>query len=274
MMTLEPLGFNEAQHFVKGLYVKETGPRDPTRLRTPIVLVHGACHGWWAFHKWLSFFAVAGWKTYALSLRNHPGSYSVPASAFLRLRLDDYVDDVLEVLAWLERPAILIGHSMGGIILQKVAEKSRPSVLVLVASVGPGQLGAIRDPLPVDTPVMFSFQEAREIWFHRIEDQTYQTIYPLFVPESPSVMNHYSSGKVRIDRSKVRCPTLVIGPEHERTVVHGFEKIAAFYGADRLYVPDAGHDLFLEAAALDVAIRINHWLLSVLPHEGLPLAGR
>jgi hypothetical protein len=27
----------------------------------------------------------------------------------------------------------------------------------------------------------------------------------------------------------------------------------------------------LESAALDVAIRINHWLLSVLPAEGLPL---
>jgi hypothetical protein len=30
----------------------------------------------------------------------------------------------------------------------------------------------------------------------------------------------------------------------------------------------------LEPAAIDVALRINHWLLSVLPDEGLPLSRR
>jgi hypothetical protein len=40
----------------------------------------------------------------------------------------------------------------------------------------------------------------------------------------------------------------------------------------RLFVPDAGHDFMLEPAGIDVAIRINHWLLSVLPDEGLQLS--
>jgi hypothetical protein len=37
------------------------------------------------------------------------------------------------------------------------------------------------------------------------------------------------------------------------------------------HFPDAGHDFFLmKPVAIDVAIRVNHWLLSNLPEEGLP----
>ena len=83
------------------------------------------------------------------------------------------------------------------------------------------------------------------------------------------MISHYSASGVRIDRSKIRCPIFVIGAEHDQTVVHNFQSIADFYNCDRLFVPGAGHDFMLEPAAIDVAIRINHWLLSVLPDEGL-----
>ena len=45
---------------------------------------------------------------------------------------------------------ITIGHSMGEIMIQKAAEQANLRALILLASVGPGQLGAIRDPLPAD----------------------------------------------------------------------------------------------------------------------------
>ncbi|UCD81717.1 MAG: hypothetical protein JSW26_09925, partial [Desulfobacterales bacterium] len=111
-----------------------------------------------------------------------------------------------------------------------------------------------------------------KIWFYKIDDQSFDAIYQQLVPESVSVMNHYSGGEVRIDPSKIRCPVLVIGAEHDRTVVHNFQLIAEFYNCDRLLVPEAGHDFMLEPAAIDVAIRINHWLLSVLPDEGLQIS--
>ena len=115
---------------------------------------------------------------------------------------------------------------------------------------------------------MFTAAQAREIWFHRIEDDEFERIYARLVPESTSVINHYSSGELSIDRSTIHCPVLVVGAEFERTVVHRDKAVADFYGADRLFVPDAGHDFFLEAASIDVAIRVNHWLLSNLPQEG------
>jgi pimeloyl-ACP methyl ester carboxylesterase len=271
MEKLSAVPTYEKDHQVEGLFVKEVGPGEAMSLATPILMVHGACHGWWAYRKWMPFFAAAGWRCYALSLRNHPGSYAVAEEKFLRLKVEDYVADVVDVLNWINMPAILVGHSMGGIIVQKTAETMSPPAMVLLASVGPGQLGKIRDPLPAQRPFMFTAAQAREIWFHRIEDDEFKRIYARLVPESTSVINHYSSGELSVDHSKIHCPVLVVGAEFERTVVHRDRVIADFYSADRLLVPDAGHDFFLEPVAIDVAIRINHWLLSALPQEGLPL---
>jgi len=269
MNSIEPIGFNETEYAVNGLFVKGISRIEPTCLNTPILMVHGACHGWWAYRKWLPFFAAAGWRVYSMSLRNHSGSYSVPEETYQKLAVDDYAEDVLKVLAWIDQPAILIGHSMGGITVQKAAEQAKLRALILLASVGPGQLGAIRDPLPLDKTFMFSPEQARDIWFYKIDDPSFNAIYQQLVPESVSVINHYSTGALTIDRSKIRCPVFVIGAEHDRTVVHNFQSIAEFYHGDRLLVPDAGHDFMLEAAAIDVAIGINHWLLSVLTGEGL-----
>ena len=272
MNKIEPIRFNETDHTVEGLFVKELSMSETASLNTPILMVHGACHGWWAYHKWLPLFAAAGWRVYAMSLRNHTGSYAVPDEAYRWLTVDDYSQDVLTVLDWLDQSAILIGHSMGGITVQKAAELASLRALILLASVGPGQLGAIRDPLPAGENFMFAPEQARQIWFHRIGDEAFNQIYRQLVPESVGVMNHYSSGDLKIDRSKIRCPVLVVGAEYDRTVVHSSESIAKFYQSDRLFVPDAGHDFMLEPAAIAVAVRINHWLLSVLPDEGLPLS--
>lgn len=271
MMKIEPIRFSETQHSADGLFVKQISRIEPTCLKTPILMVHGACHGWWAFHKWLPFYAAAGWKVYSMSLRNHTGSYPVPVDKYLQLTVDDYAEDVRKVLNWIDQPVILIGHSMGGITAQKAAEQANLKALILLASVGPGQLGAIRDPLPPDSAFLPSREQARQLWFYKIDDPSFDAIYQQLVPESVSVINHYSGESLRIDRSKIHCPVLVVGAEHDRTVVHNFQLIADFYQSDRMFVPDAGHDFMLEPAAIDAAVGINRWLLSVLPEEGLQI---
>ncbi|MEJ5375440.1 MAG: alpha/beta hydrolase [bacterium] len=259
----------EEDHLVGGLFVREVRPPLPTSISIPILMVHGVSHGWWAFESWLEFFAGFGWNCFSMSLRNHEGSFTVPQREYLKLSLENYVQDVLQVLKWIDRPAILIGHSMGGIIAQMVSERVGLKALVLVASVGPGQLGPTREALPTDRPFMLSPKEAKEVWFHRIGDKEFKEFYSRLVPESPSAMNDYSLGRIRIQRQKINCPILVVGAQYDQTVVHPFQRIADFYGCESLFVPEAGHDMMLEPVALDVALGINRWLLEKLPDQGL-----
>lgn len=256
-------------HMVDGLFVKEFACAEPGGPRTPLLFVHGGLHGWWAWERWMGYFAAAGWRCYAMSLRNHTGSRTVPEEAYLRLTVRDYVDDVATVARWLDRPPVLIGHSMGGIVVQKAAE-SGAAGMVLVCGVGPGQLGGIRDPLPTDRPLMFDKEHCRKLWFREIDEVALAAVHARLVPESPSVLNDYSGGGVSIARDRITCPVLVIGGEFDATPVHRAPEIAAFYACPCLVVPNAAHNLMMESAALRVAMRLNEWLVGAVDGPALP----
>jgi pimeloyl-ACP methyl ester carboxylesterase len=115
----------------------------PARLthKTPLLFVHGAFTGAWCWQEhFLPFFAKAGYAAHALSLSGHGASRG-------RERLDtlsiaDYVDDVREVVAQLPTPPVLIGHSMGGFVVQKYLERYAAPAAVLMCSVPPqGMMG-------------------------------------------------------------------------------------------------------------------------------------
>jgi pimeloyl-ACP methyl ester carboxylesterase len=253
----------QRNHDVRGLFVKEFVPMRACRER-PILMIHGGGHGWWAYEEWLPLFAAWGWPSYALSLRNHTDSYSMPDQEFLKLTLNEYVADVVEVLNRLNKRSILIGHSMGGIIAQKVAETAQLSALVLVAPVGPGQLGHMRAPFPTDSPIMPDAETVRRQWFYNVADERFEAIYARLVPESPSVINEYSTGHILVDRSKIQCPILVVAGQHDQSAVHSPQAVADFYQAPCWIVPNCGHDLMLEPAAAEAASGIRKWLDSIL----------
>lgn len=185
MNPRESVSIQERDHSVHGLFVKEFAPKGTDRRGAPIVMVHGGSHGWWAFEQWQLFFAEKGWTTYALSVRNYTDSYSVPFSEYVRLKVSDYVDDVLTVVEWIGESPVLLGHSMGGIVVQKASERVKPQALVLVAPVAPGSMGVLRGPLPPDKTVLPSREDVRRLWFRAIDDKTLLSVYERLVPESP-----------------------------------------------------------------------------------------
>jgi pimeloyl-ACP methyl ester carboxylesterase len=249
----------QRHHTVNGLFVQEAASETPKH-STPIVMIPGSSHGWWAYEEWLPFFAERGWKSYALSLRNHTGSYAVPDEEYLQLGVHDYVTDVLRVLDWVRTPVALMGHSMGGLIAQKVAELVGLKALILVDPVGPGQLGIMSTPVPTDRPLMPDAATVRRLWFHNISDERFAAIYERLGPESPSVVNEYRTGKVPVNRSKIHCPIMVIEGEFDHSGVHDAQTVAWFYDATYFLALDAGHDLMLEPVAAEVAETIDKWL--------------
>lgn len=268
-MSLPP-AFLERDHSVSGLFVKEASPAAPGGPGTPLLFIHGAMHGWWSWKPWLALFAGFGWRCFALSLRNHPGSRRVPDEEFFRLDAFSYIEDILTVARWLPRPAVLIGHSMGSVLAQKAAESLQPAGLVMMCGAGPGQLGRLRDPMPLDQPLFRPAADVRRLFFSHIGDEAFRTYYEQLVPESPGVVNHCNDGTLTVDPARVTCPTLVVAGEADKVPLHPPARIAEFYGSDLLTVAGGSHNFMLEAPSLPAAIRLNQWLLQRVDDVDLP----
>ncbi|HLA34455.1 MAG TPA: alpha/beta fold hydrolase [Rhodocyclaceae bacterium] len=103
---------------------------------TPLLFVHGAFTAAWCWDEhFLPFFADAGYASYAISLSGHGAS---PGREHLdMLSIDDYVRDLATVIEQLPAPPVLIGHSMGGFVVQKYLEEQIAPGAVLMCSVPP-----------------------------------------------------------------------------------------------------------------------------------------
>ncbi len=102
----------------------------------PLLFVHGAWHGAWCWDEhFLPYFARHGYAAYAVSLRGHGAS-----GGRERLRwtsLMEYVEDVTQIAQQFSQPPIVIGHSLGGLVVQKYLERHPVLAGVLLASIPP-----------------------------------------------------------------------------------------------------------------------------------------
>lgn len=113
----------------------KTPPAGTTRM-PPLLFVHGAFSGAWIWDaKFLPWFAERGWEAHAVSLRGHGNSEG--RDRLHDFGIADYVDDVLEAAGRLSAPPVLIGHSMGGMVVQRALAKRRFPAGVLMASAPP-----------------------------------------------------------------------------------------------------------------------------------------
>ena len=108
----------------------------------PLLFVHGGWHGAWCWDDhFLDFFAAAGYRAVAVSLRGHGSSPT--AKPLPKVSMADYIDDVHSVADDLGGSPVLIGHSLGGFTIQRYLEDRTAPAAVLVGSLPPqGVLGA------------------------------------------------------------------------------------------------------------------------------------
>src|SRR5690349_1372126 len=106
------------------LEVVARAPQSPVQA-TPLLFVHPIGHAAWYWEEhFLPYFAQHGYAAYALSLRGHGASEGRD-----RLRwasVANYVADVAQVVDQLPCPPVLIGDSLGGLVVRKYLE-SRPA---------------------------------------------------------------------------------------------------------------------------------------------------
>ena len=126
----------------RGLYIESWLPERRSR-RRPLYLLHGELGGSWVWERYLQYFAQRGWEGHALNLRAHFWSETAD---FETLDLHSYVEDAVAGLDALGRPAVVVGHGLGGLLALKVAEQREVAGLVLVSPGCPAPSDPSRPP--------------------------------------------------------------------------------------------------------------------------------
>jgi len=258
------------------LEVISTKPRRKNG-KPPVLFVHGAfAAAWcWAEH-FLPYFAERGFAAHAVSLRGHGGSQG-------RDHLDwhsiaSYVDDVAEVIAGLGEAPVLVGHSMGGMVVQKYLETAGVPAAVLMASVPPQGLLSSSLQLAINSPDLFrdlnsimqgghaSAEGLRQMLFAQpLDRDTLIRYYRLMQPESQRAIWDMALFDLP-QRWRMRLPPLlVLGAELDALIPSAFVKSTAdFYGVEPHIFPGMGHGMMMEAGWEAVAARVAEWLRATL----------
>ena len=95
---------------------------------TTFVLIHGAGHGAWCWHKIVPRLQAAGHRAVAPDMPGHGADRSPTAAATLQA----YTERTCQILDDLDEPVVLVGHSMGGLIISQAAEQRPDKITKLI----------------------------------------------------------------------------------------------------------------------------------------------
>jgi non-heme chloroperoxidase len=244
-----------------------------TSKATPLLFIHGAYAGAWCWEEhFLPFFAEAGYASYAVSLSGHGGSRG--RERLDHLSIADYVADVVEVIERLPRPPVLIGHSMGGFVVQKYLERHMTPGAVLMCSVPPQGLMSAAVGVMFSRPSLFmdlnnlmaggkgAVDSLREALFAQpIGFDDLKRFYRASQPESHRAIWDMTMFDLPHPSRIHDVPMLVLGAEHDHLMPASTAEMAARrYGVEAEIFPGMGHGLMLERDWRKVAQRILDWL--------------
>jgi pimeloyl-ACP methyl ester carboxylesterase len=227
--------------------------------RPPLLFVHGSCHAAWCWDEhFLGWFAAAGFDTHAVSLRGHGGS---EGSERLRwASVSDYVEDVRRVAAGLPRSPVLIGHSLGELVVQKYLEQydARGAVLLAPSPVNGMFHSGLRlfrqNPvlfakvhLTLEPGVLYATPDRvrRFLFSSHFSEESITRHADRLGRESFRAMLDMTYSLPRVDRIRGRgCPLLVLGAAEDVIVPPPeIEATACAYDAPFRIFPAMGHDM-------------------------------
>lgn len=248
--------------------------RGETTHETPVLFIHGAWHGAWCWEPtFIPYFIEKGYDTYALSLRGHGNSSGQVRFA----RANDYLSDIRRVVSEIKPHPILIGHSMGGYLVQRYLERYAhevPAAVLLAAA-------PINGALPMNLRLLFTYP----LHIFRVlaqldpgalikEPEMMQKLF--FSDDYPlaELREHHArmgSESIRVNfemavrppaAQRYDLPMLVLGGIHDTLFTREEIRMTArVYGTEAEFF-NMAHDMMLEPGALAVADRIVQWLVA------------
>ena len=225
--------------------------------KQPVLFIHGAWHGPWTWEEWIPLFREEGYQTQAVTLRGHASG----EKGYRGVGLEDYRQDLEALIERLPQAPVLVGHSLGGLLIQHLLADRRLPAAVLLAPI-PGRYPAriilrnsLRHPwtmtkstLRNDLAALVGTPElVREV---------------LFTPETPTDVVadchlRLTGAWPGLIREMVATappepvpgtPSLLLAPDQDSSFTVDMQrKLAGKLGAEFRTIPGAGHNLPLDS---------------------------
>jgi hypothetical protein len=230
-----------------------------------ILLIHGALHGPWCWDDFARRLAARGHAVRVAQLRPRGGPWR---------RMRGYVQDAERAAAEFAAPPVLVGHSLGGLVVQKLLERRALPGGVLMACPPPGGgFSAVarqwlRHPWPmlkaglsrrfrplVATPALVRAHFFTPDTPHEIVERCFARL----ADDSPFALVATLAAWPRPER--VTAPVLVLGAARDAMIsVAAVRRAARAYRTQAEIFPGLGHDMMLDRGWERVADRIAAWI--------------
>ena len=251
-----------------------------TESKTPIVLIHGTNAGPWTMANFATHFAAEGYQVHCPAYRYHNPSPSPADTGHLTdLSIADYVDDIATAVSALEEMPVLVGHSLGGVVAQKLASRGMARAVVLLnGSVNSGTLPTTDEERELaralmsagpfwDTVLLPDFATMAKYGLNKLPESEQILVFEKLGPESGRVLFELffwmfdNNRTTEIDYDAITCPVLSISgsddlaipPSTSRGIANRHRQ-ATFHEAKGF-----GHYMQLEPRWREIAALVTDW---------------
>lgn len=257
---------------------RANGKKNGNTREPPLLFVHGGyCDAWCWEPYFLPWFAAQGFPAHALSLRGH-GASGGHSSLFVA-GLDDYAADVERVMAQLDIAPVLIGHSMGAAVIERLLATRPVRAAALIAPVPPAGLLTMAARLATERPDYL--MQMSQLNPSRLSAHVLETLQPFYFSNdvAPDLLVEAAlhlgaeSPRALMDLSlrlhwqlPVRgdVPVMVLGAEGDRICSpEDIRATALHHGVEPVLVPGLAHMMMLERQWQKPARALADWLATL-----------
>lgn len=255
----------------------------------PVVFIHGLWLHATSWRPWMELFASAGYQPTAPGWPNEPPTVAQArehADAVANLSIDEVTAHFAEIIAGLDQPPVIIGHSFGGLFAEKLLGEGVGAAAVAIdpaqiKGVLPLPLAQLRAGLPalgnpanLHRSVALTEKEFRFGFGNAVSEEESDELYdrwtipsparPLFQAAAANFVMH-AQAKVNTANDE-RGPLLLISGTADHTVPDVVTRSTLKQYRDSTAVTELkqfegrGHSLTIDSGWRDVAEAILDWL--------------
>jgi pimeloyl-ACP methyl ester carboxylesterase len=247
-----------------------------------IVFIHGMFQNPKSWDKWINYFSDKGYNCIAPAWPLHEGEpadlRTNPPKGLGDLSLQTIVDKMEDVVTALDEKPILIGHSVGGLIVQLLVEKGLAEMGVPIDSVAPNAMlsfdwgfiknsALIANPFKGNEPFWMDLESFHGSFCNTMTiEETEQAFNAYATHDSRNVLRDCMGEDGQIDLDLGHAPLLFIGGSKDQIIPASLNQKNAEAYTDEVSItefkefPNRGHYICGQPGWEEVADYIANWL--------------